>query len=142
MGWQGYDNEGCMPNDRERLRRAVREINDLPDISGDDSDELKRLCDQSTREVQLTGAVSASTSLEMIAHMRELEMKLRVLQSQLNSKPQRRSKKPKIEDQLRDSDVMAQMIGGRDDVVYGPHDALPQGGDHVARIGKHVARRK
>lgn len=26
MGWQGYDNEGCMPGDRERFSRLVERI--------------------------------------------------------------------------------------------------------------------
>jgi len=54
-------------------------INNSPDISCDDSSELKRLCEQSAREVKLVGSVPASTSLEMVAHMRELEIKHRAL---------------------------------------------------------------
>lgn len=52
-------------------------MNNLPDISGNDSAELKRLCEQSAKEVKLIGSVSAATSLEMIAHMRSLEIQLR-----------------------------------------------------------------
>jgi hypothetical protein len=59
------------------LLQAVRVMNDLPDISAGDSPELKRLCEQSAREVKLIGSISASTSLEMIAHMRQLEETLR-----------------------------------------------------------------
>ena len=61
----------------KQLSRAVQAMNELPDISSDDSPELKRLCEQSAREVKLVGSVSASTSLEMIAHMRRLEETLR-----------------------------------------------------------------
>lgn len=58
-------------------------MNDLPDISGEDSAELKRLCEQSAREVKLAGSVSAATSLEMIGHARELEIKQRGLISEV-----------------------------------------------------------
>ena len=50
--------------------------------------------------------------------------------------PRSRARKKKIEDQLRESDVTAQLSGGREDVVYGPHDSLPQCGEHVARLRK------
>lgn len=46
---------------------------------------------------------------------------------------QSRVKKQKIADQLRESDVTAQ-LSGRDDIMYGPHDSLPP--------GQHVARRR
>ena len=60
-----------------KLNQALQAMSDLPDISNNDSPELKRLCEQSAREVKLVGSVSASTSLEMIAHMRQLEKTLR-----------------------------------------------------------------
>jgi hypothetical protein len=60
------------------LKERIQQMNNLPDISGDDSPELKRLCEQSAREVKLVGSVSASTSLEMIGHMRHLEEQLRL----------------------------------------------------------------
>lgn len=46
----------------------------------------------------------------------------------------RRSKKQQTEDELRDSDVTAQ-LSGRDNIVYGHHDSLPRG-EHVARRTK------
>jgi hypothetical protein len=61
----------------DNLKERIQEMNDLPDISGEDSPELKRLCEQSAREVKLVGSLSASTALEMIGLMRELEMKQR-----------------------------------------------------------------
>ena len=54
-------------------------MNNLPDISGHDSPELERLCEQSAKEVRLIGSVSAATSLEMVAHMRNPETQLRAL---------------------------------------------------------------
>src|ERR1043165_8676995 len=60
-----------------KLDDAIHAMTDLPDVSGSDSPELKRLCEQSVREVKLIGSVSASTSLEMIAYMRQLEETLR-----------------------------------------------------------------
>jgi hypothetical protein len=64
-----------MPTDE--MKERIQEMNNLPDISGDDSPELRRLCEQSAREVKLTGSVSAATSLEMIGFMRELEIRQR-----------------------------------------------------------------
>jgi hypothetical protein len=55
-------------------------MQNLSDISGDDSAELKRLCDQSAKEVRLVGSISAATGLEMVAHMRSLEIAIRELQ--------------------------------------------------------------
>lgn len=40
------------------------------------------------------------------------------------------TKKQKIADELRESDVTARLVG-RTDVEYGPHDSLPRG-EHVA----------
>jgi len=48
--------------------------------------------------------------------------------------PTPRTKKQKIEDQLRESDVTAQ-LSGRDNIVYGHHDMFPRG-EHVARSMK------
>lgn len=45
-----------------------------------------------------------------------------------------RSKKQKIEDALRQSDLTAQ-ISGRDDIEYGHHESLPRG-EHVANPRK------
>lgn len=45
-----------------------------------------------------------------------------------------RSKKQKIEDDLRQSDLTAQ-LAERTDILYGPHDSLPRG-EHVARRTK------
>jgi hypothetical protein len=42
-----------------------------------------------------------------------------------------RSKKQKIEDDLRKSDLTAR-LAGRDDVEYGHHETLPRG-EHIAR---------
>lgn len=51
-------------------------------------------------------------------------------------RPRRRlaSRKQKIEDELRASDLTA-LESGRDDVEYGHHDSLPRG-EHVARMKK------
>lgn len=49
--------------------------------------------------------------------------------------PRSRSKKQKIEDQLRESDWTAQLSGGRTDVEYGHHESLPRG-EHVANLRK------
>lgn len=57
---------------------------------------------------------------------------IRELQSQLNSKSKRRSKKEQIAEELRDSDLMAKLTG-RTDIEHGHHDTLPQG-QHVARM--------
>lgn len=47
--------------------------------------------------------------------------------------PRARAKKQKIEEQLRASDLTGH---DRTDIIYGPHDALPQCGEHVARLGR------
>lgn len=47
------------------------------------------------------------------------------------TRPQRRSKKQQIEDQLRESDLSAQ-LSGRDNIEYGHHESIPRG-EHVAR---------
>jgi hypothetical protein len=47
--------------------------------------------------------------------------------------PRSRSKKQKIEDKLRQSDLTARLTG-RDDIEYGHHETLPR--------GEHVANRK
>lgn len=63
----------------------------------------------------------------------ELIAAIRELQAQLNAKPQRsRSKKQRVEDELRASDLTAQ-TAGRQDIEYGHHDTLPRG-EHVARV--------
>lgn len=49
--------------------------------------------------------------------------------------PRSRSKKQKIEDDLRQSDLTAR-LAGRDDVEYGHHETLPRG-EHVARTTKN-----
>lgn len=48
--------------------------------------------------------------------------------------PRSRSKKQKIEDSLRQSDLTAQ-LAGRDNIEYGHHDSLPRG-EHIARRPK------
>lgn len=45
--------------------------------------------------------------------------------------PRSRSKKQKIEDDLRESDLTGQ-LAERTDILYGHHDSLPRG-EHVAR---------
>lgn len=71
------------PEKWEQLKREIggtyEIVASLPDISDNDSTELHRLCEQSAREVKLAGGTSAATSLEMIAHMRRLEIALRGL---------------------------------------------------------------
>lgn len=49
-------------------------------------------------------------------------------------RPRTRSKKQKIEDALRESDLTAQ-LAERDNIVYGHHDSLPRG-EHVARLNR------
>lgn len=46
--------------------------------------------------------------------------------------PRSRSKKQKIEEQLKASDLGAQLTG-RTDIEYGHHETLPRG-EHVARL--------
>lgn len=48
---------------------------------------------------------------------------------------QKRSKKQKIEEQLRQSDLTAQLCGGRPEIEYGHHESLPRG-EHVSRPRK------
>lgn len=48
--------------------------------------------------------------------------------------PRSRSRKQKIEEQLKASDLGAQLTG-RTDIEYGHHETLPRG-EHVARLGK------
>lgn len=51
-----------------------------------------------------------------------------------------RSKKQKIEDALRQSDLTAQ-VAERDDIEYGHHESLPRG-EHVANVRKPANRER
>lgn len=53
--------------------QAINRMNALPDVDQKDSEKLKELSAQSAREIKILGGVSAATSLEMIAYMRQLE---------------------------------------------------------------------
>lgn len=53
------------------------------------------------------------------------------LRDRINNAPRPRSKKQKIEDELRQSDLTAQ-LAERSDIEYGHHESLPRG-EHVAR---------
>lgn len=79
-------------------------------------------------ELTLMEAVAEATgsqdTLRLINEVREL-------QRQLARKP--RSKKQRVEDALRESDLGAQ-LAGRTDIEYGHHETLPRG-EHVARRG-------
>ena len=59
------------------IQEAVAAMNALPDISGQDSGVLKFFTEQTAKEIKTLGGVSASKSLQMIGHMRSLEMQLR-----------------------------------------------------------------
>lgn len=48
-------------------------------------------------------------------------------------RPRRKNKREQMADELRESDVTAR-TAGRDNIVYGHHDDLPQCGEHVARL--------
>lgn len=84
------------------------------------------------------GPPEVRANSEFIAHARtdipKLIAAIRELQSQLNSKPRSRSKKQRVEEQLRASDLGAQSAG-RDDIEWGDHETLPRG-EHVMRMGK------
>lgn len=54
------------------------------------------------------------------------------------SLPRSRSKKQKVEDDLRRSDLTAQLTD-RTDIEYGHHETLPRG-EHVSRIRKGSAQ--
>ena len=49
--------------------------------------------------------------------------------------PRRRSKKELQAEELRRSDLTAQLAGRDDEIEYGPHDSLPRG-EHIARLSK------
>jgi hypothetical protein len=53
--------------------QAINRMSALPDVDQEDSEKLKELSAQSAREIKILGGVSAATSLEMIAYMRQLE---------------------------------------------------------------------
>lgn len=58
---------------------------------------------------------------------------IRLLDGLTSERSRSRSKKQKIEDALRQSDLTAQ-ITDRQDIEYGHHESLPRG-EHVARRG-------
>lgn len=47
----------------------------------------------------------------------------------------RKSREDRYVEQLKNSDIGA-LTAERDNIVYGPHDSLPQAGEHVARLGR------
>lgn len=47
----------------------------------------------------------------------------------------RKNKRDQIVDKLRKSDPIAQLMERDDEIIYGPHDELPQAGEFVARLG-------
>lgn len=55
------------------LRHAINEMNEQPDISANDSPRLREFCRVTAMEVKAVGGASASTTLEMIGYIRELE---------------------------------------------------------------------
>lgn len=55
---------------------ALAQMNALPDISGNDSERLRKFMRITALEIKAVGGVGAATSLEMIGYIRELEMKL------------------------------------------------------------------
>ena len=65
-----------------RLQQTVQRMNDLPDVSGNDSPTLARLSRTTANEIKFAGGVSAATSLETIGYIRRLEGKLRAARVQ------------------------------------------------------------
>lgn len=63
------------------LTDAIAEMNALPDIDGNDSPRLQEFVRLTAREVKAVGGASASTTLEMIGYIRELETRLRTSDS-------------------------------------------------------------
>lgn len=59
---------------------------------------------------------------------------IRLLDRAVPERPRSRSKKQRIEDELRESDLTAQ-LADRQDIIYGHHDSLPRG-EHVARLNR------
>lgn len=53
----------------------------------------------------------------------------------LEKQPRRKNARQRIAEDLKASDVSAQ-LAGRDNIEYGPYDSLPQGGEHIARVRK------
>lgn len=49
------------------------------------------------------------------------------------SRPRRKSRKQQVEEELKASDVTA-TLAERENIIYGPHDSLPQCGEHIARV--------
>ena len=95
--------------------------------AGEMADRLVLMCDQSpwSREAPRDlGGYSKAAVIDVIERG--------LIQQQ--TAPRSRSKKQKIADKLRESDVTARMVGGRPDIEYGPHDTLP--------LGEHVANRR
>ena len=60
----------------ESLKDAITQMNNLPDISGQDSETLQYFSRTTAKELKV-GGVTAGTSIQMIGYIRSLEMQLR-----------------------------------------------------------------
>jgi len=67
------------------LANAIAEMNALPDISGNDSKEFRKLQDTAIREVKLHGGTQADTTLEMIGLIRQREIENKLLRDTLRT---------------------------------------------------------
>lgn len=70
MGWQGYDNEGCMPGDRERLlrlRQGMRKRSS-PSYTLKEIEILAReYCDNKTTAARLDETLRLSLFIQWLA---------------------------------------------------------------------------
>lgn len=66
----------------------------------------------------------------LLATVRARDAEIVELKAQLAARPRSKSKKQRIEEELRASDLTAQ-TSGRDDIEYGHHETLPRG-EHIA----------
>lgn len=89
--------------------------------------------DYMTTEMDCGVCISMQSGSKQVQALAELIVEAHNLSIPAAVKPRSRSKKQKIEDALRQSDLTAQ-IAERDDIEYGHHESLPRG-EHVARRG-------
>lgn len=127
--------------EREDAEEIVSALNTQPSPSGYEYAITVEWDKHNARRHELIEAKrSRSLSEDEIAEFRELQW-LAGVKRELGSgpppdmtQPRKKSRKVQIEEQLKRSDLTAQ-LSGRDDIEYGHHESLPRG-EHVARLRK------
>lgn len=87
--------------------------------------------DYMTAEMDCGVCISMQSGSKQAQALAELIVEAHNLSIAAAVNPRSRSKKQKVEDELRRSDLTAQLCGGRPEIEYGHHETLPRG-EHVA----------